>query len=319
MAAAEEIIVICGPTSSGKTSLAVEIAKRINAQIVSADSMQIYKEMNIGTAKPSEHERQGIVHHMMDVVSVTEEYNVSRYVTEASACIDSIIKSGDRVILAGGTGLYIDSLINNVNFFEIRNDYEYRAELLSCADKEGSLYLHEMLREIDAESAKRLHPNDLKRVIRALEVYRVTGKTIGEIQRESVRERRYRPIIIGLDYQSRDALYERINRRVYLMIENGLLDEAKGLLKYDLSATARAAIGYREMFDCIDGKISLDEAAALICRKTRNYAKRQLTWFRKNSEINWLYPDLCENDIGVLADSACKIINSAEDKNEAEI
>ena len=308
-----DIIVVCGPTASGKTALAVELAKRFDAEIVSADSMQIYKEMNIGTAKPVEKEKRGIPHHMIDIVSVTEEYNVSRYVEDATECIDKIKASGKRVILAGGTGLYIDSLINNVNFFEIENDYEYREQLFTVAKDKGVSAVHKMLESVDKPSADRLHPNDLKRVIRALEVHKVCGRTMTEIQLESVRKRKYNPVFIGLDFSERAVLYNRIERRVSEMIKNGLLNEARSLLKFDLSSTARAAIGYREMFDFLNNKLTFENAVGEICKKTRNYAKRQLTWFRKNKEIHWLFPDMCSSGLTELSYKAAEIINFRED------
>lgn len=308
-----DIIVVCGPTASGKTALAVELAKRFDAEIVSADSMQIYKEMNIGTAKPVEKEKRGIPHHMIDIVSVTEEYNVSRYVEDATECIDKIKASGKRVILAGGTGLYIESLINNVNFFEIENDYEYREQLFAVAKDKGVSAVHKMLESVDKPSADRLHPNDLKRVIRALEVHKVCGRTMTEIQLESVRKRKYNPVFIGLDFSERAVLYNRIERRVSEMIKNGLLNEARSLLKFDLSSTARAAIGYREMFDFLNNKLTFENAVGEICKKTRNYAKRQLTWFRKNKEIHWLFPDMCSSGLTELSYKAAEIINFRED------
>ena len=310
---ANDVIVVCGPTASGKTALAVELAKRFDAEIVSADSMQIYKEMNIGTAKPVEKEKRGIPHHMIDIVSVTEEYNVSRYVEDAAECIDKIRASGKRVILAGGTGLYIDSLINNVNFFEIENDYEYREQLFSVAKDKGVLAVHKMLESVDKPSADRLHPNDLKRVIRALEVYKVCGRTMTEVQLESVRKRKYNPTFIGLDFSERAVLYNRIEMRVLEMIKNGLLNEARSLLDFDLSSTARAAIGYQEMFDFLNNKLTFENAVGKICKRTRNYAKRQLTWFRKNKEINWLFPDMCSGGLTELSDKASEIINFRED------
>ena len=310
---ANDVIVVCGPTASGKTALAVELANRFDAEIVSADSMQIYKEMNIGTAKPVEKEKRGIPHHMIDIVSVTEEYNVSRYVEDAAECIDKIRASGKRVILAGGTGLYIDSLINNVNFFEIENDYEYREQLFSVAKYKGVLAVHKMLESVDKPSADRLHPNDLKRVIRALEVYKVCGRTMTEVQLESVRKRKYNPTFIGLDFSERAVLYNRIEMRVLEMIKNGLLNEARSLLDFDLSSTARAAIGYQEMFDFLNNKITFESAVGKICKRTRNYAKRQLTWFRKNKEINWLFPDMCSGGLTELSDKASEIINFRED------
>ena len=310
---ANDVIVVCGPTASGKTALAVELAKRFDAEIVSADSMQIYKEMNIGTAKPVEKEKRGIPHHMIDIVSVTEDYNVSRYVEDATECIDKIRASGKRVILAGGTGLYIDSLINNVNFSEIENDYEYREQLFSVAKDKGVLAVHKMLESVDKPSADRLHPNDLKRVIRALEVYKVCGRTMTEVQLESVRKRKYNPTFIGLDFSERAVLYNRIEMRVLEMIKNGLLNEARSLLDFDLSSTARAAIGYQEMFDFLNNKITFESAVGKICKRTRNYAKRQLTWFRKNKDINWLFPHMCSGGLTELSDKASEIINFRED------
>lgn len=286
-----KIIVICGPTASGKTALSIQVAKEFNAEIVSADSMQIYKEMNIGTAKPDVNERSGIAHYMMDIVSVTEDYNVSRYVTEAGRCIDEILSKGKNVVLVGGTGLYIDNLINNTDFFEFENDESYRRELSEIADKEGGKRLVEMLEKIDPESANRLHPNDKKRLIRALEVYKVTGKTLTQLHIESKRRRKYQPIFLGINYIDREILYDRINKRVDIMLENGFVDEAKELLNFKLSSTARAAIGYSDIFDYLNGLQSLEQAVENIKKKSRNYAKRQITWFKKNAEIFWLYPD----------------------------
>lgn len=286
-----KIIVICGPTASGKTALSIRVAKEFDAEIVSADSMQIYKEMNIGTAKPDLIERSGIAHHMMDIVSVTEDYNVSRYVSEATLCIDDILSRGKNVVLVGGTGLYIDSLVDNTNFFEFENDEDYRMELSRIADLHGGEKLVEMLRAVDPDSALRLHPNDTKRLIRALEVYKVTGKTLTQLHIESKRNRKYQPVFLGINYTDRDVLYDRINKRVDIMLENGFIAEAKGLLNLELSSTARAAIGYSDIFDYINGLQSFDQAVENIKKKSRNYAKRQITWFRKNKEIFWLYPD----------------------------
>ncbi len=288
------IIVICGPTASGKTSASIEIAKKFDAEIVSADSMQIYKEMNIGTAKPDASERCGIPHHMMDVISVTEDYNVSRYVKDASECIDNILSRGKNVVLVGGTGLYIDNLVNNTNFFEFENDEPYRKELIELSYEKGGQVLLDILAEIDPESAQRLHPNDIKRIIRALEVYRVTGKTLTQLHIESKRTRKYNPIFIALNYIDREVLYNRINKRVEIMMENGFENEAKLLSNLKLSSTARAAIGYSDLFDYFNGIQTLDQAVENIKKKSRNYAKRQLTWFRKNDEINWVYPDKYE-------------------------
>lgn len=287
----KKVVVVCGPTASGKTSLAVSLAKRLDAEIVSADSMQIYKEMNIGTAKPDDVEKDGIVHHMMDIVSVCDEYNVSLYKQNATRCIEDIISRGKNVIIAGGTGLYIDSLINNVDFFEFENDFSYRDELTSLANEHGGEILVDMLLKVDPDSASRLHKNDIKRLVRALEVYKVTGKTLTELHILSKQKRQYDPVFVGLNYTDRQKLYDRINLRVDIMMENGFLDEARELLSLPLSSTAKAAIGYSDLFLYMDGAFSLDTALENIKQKSRNYAKRQLSWFNRNPEIKWFYPD----------------------------
>lgn len=297
------VFVVCGPTASGKTSLSIDIAKKMNAEIVSADSMQIYKEMNIGTAKPTYEERCKVPHHMIDIVSVTEEYNVSRYVNEAGNCIDSILAKGKNVILVGGTGLYIDSLINNINFFEIENDLDYRNFLQDKADEFGGDYLLEMLKQVDYTSYCNLHKNDIKRIIRALEVYHVTGKPISQFQAKSKQERKYNVSFIGLNYSDRQILYNRINNRVDIMLEDGLVDEANDLLKLNISKTALSAIGYSDIFDYLSGRSTLDHSIDNIKLKTRRYAKRQLTWFRRNKEINWLYPDCYDSYENMLSEA----------------
>jgi len=287
----KKVVVVCGPTASGKTSLAVSLAKRLDAEIVSADSMQIYKEMNIGTAKPDDVEKDGVVHHMMDIVSVCDEYNVSLYKQNATRCIEDIISREKNVIIAGGTGLYIDSLINNVDFFEFENDFSYRDELTSLANEHGGEILVDMLLKVDPDSASRLHKNDIKRLVRALEVYKVTGKTLTELHILSKQKREYDPVFVGLNYTDRQKLYDRINLRVDVMMENGFLDEARELLSLPLSSTAKAAIGYSDLFLYMDGAVSLDTALENIKQKSRNYAKRQLSWFNRNPEIKWFYPD----------------------------
>lgn len=294
-----KVIIVCGPTASGKTSLSINLAKRLNAEIVSCDSMQIYKEMNIGTAKPDMVERDGVKHHMMDVISVCDEYNVSKFVADAQKYIDSILKNNKNVIIVGGTGLYVDSLINNVNFFEFENDEDYRQQLTKIAEKEGGQALLEMLKSFDPESASRLHSNDVKRIIRALEVYKVTGKTQTQLHIESARNRKYEPLYVALNYSDRQKLYDRINLRVDLMVENGLIDEAKSLKNLKLSKTARAAIGYSDMFEYLEGEISLQQAVDNIKQKSRNYAKRQITWFKRNPETKWFFADCydCSSDL----------------------
>ena len=304
------LAVICGPTASGKTALAIELAKRLDGEVVSADSMQIYKEMHIGTAKPGISEMREVPHHMLDVVSVCDSYNVSRYVSEAKVCISDVISRGKLPILCGGTGLYIDSLVNNVVFVEMENDPEYREMLWHIAKEQGADAVHKLLESADPKTASRLHINDVKRVIRALEVCKITGRTMTEIRAESLGSREYDPVFICLDFKDRNKLYKRIEQRVDVMLENGLVDEAKELKKLKLSPTARAAIGYSEVFDFIDGKCSLEDARDMICKRTRNYAKRQLTWFRKNTEQNYFYPD--ETGFDVIVDKAAALIAGKE-------
>ena len=291
-----QLIVILGPTASGKSSLALFLAKRYGAQIVNADSMQIYRQMQIGTAKPSAKEREQIKHHMFDVVSVNEQYSAAQFVKDASECIDSLILKNIPIILVGGTGLYVDSLLYSYDFKQIESDPNYRYQLEQLAKQKGNLAVYNLLSQTDPDAAARLHPNDVKRVIRALEVFKATGNSITKMQNKSDKPK-YKSYFIGLDYRKRENLYSIINDRVDQMIEAGLVSEAKGLLdsKIELSKTAKTAIGYQEMFDYLNGDITLQQAADKIKQRTRNYAKRQLTWFRKSNDINWYYPDDYQN------------------------
>ncbi len=288
----QNIIAVVGPTASGKTGLSINLAKHFNGEIVSADSMQIYHEMNIGTAKPSLDERQGIMHHLMGHLSVEETYNVATYVRDAQKILKDLEQRGTLPILCGGTGLYIDHLLNDTEFFEIPLDLAVRERYQRLALEKGNGAIFELLKERDPALAENLHPNDSKRIIRGLEVLDITGRRLSDFQQESRRESPYRVLYIGLNYKDRALLYERINRRVDLMIADGLLDEVRSLMKdYNLSDTARAAIGYKELIDSFASGSDLDAAVELIKQKSRNYAKRQLTWFHRNSEIHWLYGD----------------------------
>ena len=285
-----KIIVICGPTASGKTSLGVELAKRINGEIISADSMQVYKEMNIGTAKVTLDEMQGIPHHLIDFVNPSEEYNVSMYRDDALKKIEEIFQRGKTPIIVGGTGLYIDTLINGIEFSEIETDEEYRKQLekLINEDENGKEILFEELRKIDEESANKIDKNNIRRVIRALEIYKVTGKTKSQIDRESVKGTEYNFIVFGINLD-REELYERINKRVDVMIVDGLIDEVKNVCsKYELSKTALQALGYKEVIEYFNNEISYDEMVEKIKRESRRYAKRQMTWFRHINNIIWL-------------------------------
>ncbi len=280
---------VIGPTASGKTKYAIEIAKKLDGEVVSCDSMQIYKHMDIGTAKPSKEEMQGIPHHMIDIAEPWENYSVAKFVQNARLCIDDIVARGKSPILCGGTGLYFDSVIKNIDFTDNESDPEYRRQLQQAADENGSGYVHDMLRKVDPKSADAIHPNNLKRVIRALEIYKTTGYTKTELDRRSVRDTIYDAEIYGLE-RPRDELYERINRRVDIMFAGGLLDEAKHLLESGISrdATSMQAIGYKELIEYFDGYCTLAEASDKIKQKSRRYAKRQLTWFKRNKDIIWL-------------------------------
>ena len=293
----QDIIAIVGPTASGKTGLSVALAKRLGAEIVSADSMQIYNEMNIGTAKPSLEERCGIPHHLMGHISVEDSYNVASYVNDANDVLSSMNDRGVLPILCGGTGLYIDHLLKATDFFDIPIKNEVRARFQEIAAREGVQPLFRMLTVVDPSLAEKLHPNDTKRVIRGLEVFESTGRRLSDFQKESHRESPYRVLYLGLNYKDRSILYDRINRRVDLMIRNGLEEEVRYLMeRHCLSNTAYAAIGYKEMIDCIKAGGKIEDAIELIKQKSRNYAKRQITWFGRNKEMIWLYPDEMDSD-----------------------
>jgi len=289
----EPVIVIVGPTASGKTGVSIELAKLINGSIISADSMQVYKYMNIGTAKPDEAEKSGITHYMLDVVEPDEDFSVARYRQMALECIEEIVRQKKRPVVVGGTGLYINSLIHNISFSETIRDEELREELKREAEEKGNKYLHDKLKEVDPEAAARIHENDVKRVIRALEVYKHTNLPISKHNQLSRLEPpAYNYIIFGLNWD-REKLYERIEKRVDAMLEAGLVDEVKSLIQmgYDLGNTARQAIGYKEVLKYLRGEYSFEETKYILKRDTRRYAKRQLTWFRHLQGINWIEMD----------------------------
>ena len=303
----QDIIAIVGPTASGKTGLSVAMAKHFGADIVSADSMQIYREMNIGTAKPSMEERCGVRHHLMGHVGVEQSYNVVSYVKDARAVLDQLYLEQKLPILCGGTGLYVDHLLSDTDFFDIPFDAAVRARFQAIANEQGPEELYFLLKETDPVLAEKLHPNDIKRVIRGLEVFETTGRKLSDYQSDSHRESPFRVLYLGLNYKDRSILYDRINKRVDLMVEDGLIREVRELMEnYALSDTARAAIGYKEIIDCIEAGGELSSAIELIKQKSRNYAKRQLTWFGKNKEIHWLYPD--ETDCETLHAQAIELI-----------
>ena len=291
----EPVIVLVGPTASGKTGLSIELAKVINGSIVSADSMQIYKYMDIGTAKPDANERVGINHYMIDEINPDENFSVAKYRELAMKYISQIIQEGGHPIVAGGTGLYINSLLYNINFSETICDEELRETLKIEANEKGNRYLYDKLLAIDPEAAAKIHENDVKRVIRAIEVYTHTNKPISQHARLSRQEPPpYRYIVFGLRWE-RSKLYERIDQRVDNMLRSGLVEEVKSLMDrgYDKGATAMQGIGYKEILNYLNGECSLEETVYILKRDTRHYAKRQLTWFRRLEDIHWV--DVDEN------------------------
>lgn len=292
----KRLIAVVGPTASGKTALAVELAKKYDGEIVSADSMQIYKGMDIASAKPTEDEKEGIPHHLMDFLDPCESFSVSEYVKLAARTIDDILARGKQPIICGGTGLYVRSLVNNISFPDEEKNEELREELNERYENEGGEVLLKELAEFDPESAERLHPSDGKRIVRAIEVYRSTGINMTEHIRRSMNvPSPYEVTAIGLTFADRQNLYERINDRVDKMLENGLLDEARDFYSSEKGHTASAAIGYKELKPYLDGRSSLEAAVERLKMETRRFAKRQLTWFRADDYINWIEVDNCED------------------------
>lgn len=284
-----KVIVICGPTASGKTALSIELAKKINGEIVSADSMQIYKDMDIGTAKPTKQEMGEIKHYLLDFVSPEDRYSVAQYKQDAKKAIKEIINKGKTPIIVGGTGLYVDSLIYEIEYNDIKLDEEYRKKLEKIAEEQGLEELYKKAVEIDPEAMKKISQNDKKRIMRVLEIYHSTGKTKTEQEKESRKnpvEYDYRVFAINWN---REILYQRINKRVDIMVEQGLIEEVKEILnKYDKFPTAMQGLGYKEVVDYLNGIYTKEEMIEKIKLETRRYAKRQLTWFRKNKQTIWL-------------------------------
>ncbi|MCI6227932.1 MAG: tRNA (adenosine(37)-N6)-dimethylallyltransferase MiaA [Clostridiales bacterium] len=284
------IICIAGPTASGKTALAVELAKELNGEVVSCDSMQVYRRMDIGTAKPTREEMQGIPHHMIDVAEPDEDFSVSRYCDMASPIVDDIVARGKTAIIAGGTGLYMDSLIRG-NAFAPFPATGVREKLEAQADAEGMQAMLRWLQSVDPDSAARLHLSDRKRILRALEVWLETGETITEHNRKTQQKPpKYSPLWLGLDFADRGELYRRIDARVDVMLETGLMEEIRELLASGIPAkcTAMQAIGYKEFVNALNGEETVEAAAEEVKKSSRHYAKRQLTWFRRNPRLHWL-------------------------------
>ena len=286
-----KVIVICGPTASGKTALSIELAKKINGEIISSDSMQIYKYMDIGTAKTTQEEMQGIKHYLLDLVEPSQRYSVAEFKKDAEKAIEEILQKGKTPIIVGGTGLYVDSLIYGIEYQTIEFDEQYRKQLEERVEKEGLETLYNEAKKIDPQAIEKISLNDKKRILRILEIYKATGKNKTEQEIESRKngvKYDYKVFAINMD---REKLYERINKRVDIMIENGLIEEVEKLLeKYKEFPTAMQGLGYKEVVEYLQGKVSEEEMIENIKRETRRYAKRQLTWFRKNKQTIWIEP-----------------------------
>ena len=310
-----KMLCIVGPTATGKTRLSVALAQRLGAEIVSCDSMQLYRGMDVGTAKPTAQEMGGVRHHMIDCLDPREEFSVSRYVELADRCVQDILARGKPVIVVGGTGLYVDSLVAGREFAPFPQTGR-REALTARAEKEGIEPLMQELRAVDPEAAESIHPSNQKRVIRALEVYLETGKTITQHNRETrSRPPKYRPVWIGLDYVNRSALYARIDARVDEMFAQGLVDEVRRLLDGGVPerATSMQAIGYKELTAFLRGEGTEDAAREQIKLASRRYAKRQRTWFRRNPEVHWIdMPDT--PDFGAVLEEATQWTNGTKDE-----
>lgn len=288
------VVAVVGPTASGKSDLAVEICLKFNGEAVSADSMQIYKGMDIATAKPSEAEKKGVPHHVMDFLPDTESFSVAEYQRMAGEAIADIHSRGKLPVVVGGTGLYLDTLLNNIQLTEDSNIAEIREKLKARQESEGIESLLDELKGIDPEYAAKMHPNNQKRILRALELWYSSGITMTQQIENSKAESPYSVLWIGLDAEDRQYLYDRINRRVDIMLSMGLEQEAREYLAKTDTATSSQAIGCKELKPYFDGTLSFDEAVGNLRQSTRRYAKRQLTWFRRNDRINWMFIDKYE-------------------------
>lgn len=284
-----KIIVLVGPTAVGKTYVSVELAKKLNTEILSADSMQIYKEMDIGTAKVTEAEKKGVIHHMIDIINPDETFSVSDFKCMAENIIDNIIEKSKNPIIVGGSGLYVNSLIYDLDFGNAKSDSKIRDYYTSLYNEHGEDFIYEMLKKVDPESSEKIHKNNVKRVIRALEVYEITGEKFSELNTDIRKySEKYNCILVGLN-MDRKILYDRINRRVDKMISDGLIEEVKGLINngYNKNLVSMQGIGYKEIIDYLEGKTSFEDAVNILKRNTRRFAKRQFTWFLRDSNVKW--------------------------------
>ena len=308
----QKIIAVVGPTASGKTSLSIALAKELGGEILSCDSMQIYRDMDIGTAKPSAEEQDGVPHHLIDIAAADEPFSCAEYAARAKNKIAEVASRGKLPIFCGGTGLYLDGVLRGGNSYEkTETDPTYRAELEQVAAEQGAETVHAMLAAVDPDAAQATHPNNVKRVIRALEIYHTTGVTKPELDRRSVQvESEYDALVLGIRFPDTEELYERINLRVDLMIEQGLLDECRRLMEagvFERSATAAQAIGYKELFPYLRGELPLKNCVETLKMATRRYAKRQMTWFRMHGNVVWLDRDGKTSDEALLAAAMEKI------------
>ena len=304
-----DLFILGGPTAVGKTEISIKLAQRLKGEIISADSMQIYKSMDVGSAKISKEEMRGVPHHLIDIIEPSEDFSVAEFKERAESAIEEITDSKKLPMLVGGTGFYINSLIYNYSFADTNKDEEYREYLTKLAESEGKEYVHSLLKDIDEESYNKLYPNDLKRVIRALEVYKVSGKPMSEFAAEQdILDIPYNVYYFVLN-MDRQKLYSRINSRVDIMMENNLIDEVIKLkeMGYNADMQSMKGIGYKEVLYYLNGEISRNEAVEMIKQGSRNYAKRQLTWFRKDPRVNWVNKDDFDSDDEIVEYIASKL------------
>ncbi len=312
------IVVIVGPTAVGKTQISIEVAKKINGEIISADSMQIYKYMDIGTAKPTKEEMQNITHYLIDEIYPDQDFNVALFQQRAFHYIDKILSKGKIPIVVGGTGLYVNSLVHPLDFTESITNWEYRKELNKIAEKNGNVFLHDMLKKVDPKSASQIHPNNRKRIIRALEVYHETGRTMSYYKDQNRNKSiPFQLVYFGLNME-RDLLYDRINKRVDIMIESGLIQEVKDLLSkgYHSGLVSMQGLGYKEIIKYLQGQYTYQEAVYILKRDTRRFAKRQITWFKRDDRIMWFKLDEYESKEDVVTDMAHIIKKEIPLKND---
>jgi len=302
------LVVILGPTATGKTKIGVELALRLNGEVISGDSMQVYRYMDIGTAKITPAETKGVPHHLLDIKNPDEPFSVAEFQKEARTRIADIVSRGKLPFLVGGTGLYLQSVIDRYVFAEQDNVQEYRLELLALADKHGKTYLHQLLAEVDPPAAAKIHPNDLKRITRALEYYRLTGQRISD-NKEARYSSLYQVVLIGLTMR-RELLYQRIEQRVDAMMANGFLEEVKALLARGFTADlpAMQGLGYKQLVAYLQGACDLAEAIQLIKKETRHFAKRQLTWFRRDPRIQWFNAEEAEYNYEEIISQMIRLI-----------